>query len=169
MSLLTDDVRAWIGREAVFEAPDELGRAAIRYFALATGDDNPLYTDRTFALDHGYPDVIAPPTLVCETNQFVPGARDERGYLNQIFEIPIPGTRQIRGGNAYEFVRPLLPSDRITVTWRIADITERASSKGEPMLVVLAEATYTDADGEQVARNRETTIYVPVIDDAVKR
>ena len=47
--LLTDELRGRIGETAAYTAPEPLGRAAIRYFALAVGDDNPLYTDREFA------------------------------------------------------------------------------------------------------------------------
>lgn len=159
MTLLTDEIKAWIGKEATFEAPEELGRASIRSYALAVGDDNPLYVDDDYAREHGYPSVIAPPTLVCETNQFVRGPRDDRGYLTQMFELDVPGTRQIRGGNAYEFFRPVLPSDRITITWRLQDIVERTSSSGAAMLVVTAVATYTDQSGEPVARNTETIVY----------
>jgi acyl dehydratase len=159
MSLLTDEVRAWIGKEAVYEAPEEIGRAAIRYFALALGDDNPLYTDEEHARANGYPGVIAPPTMICETNQFVGGPRDANGYLTQMFELDIPNTRQIRGGNSYEFFRPVLPADRVTITWRLEDITERKTSAGIEMLVVTSVATYTDAGGELLARNTETIIY----------
>jgi acyl dehydratase len=159
MTLLSDDLKKMIGTEAVFESPDELGRAAIRYFALAIGDHNPLYLDDEFARAHGHPSVIAPPTLVCETNQFIPGARGRDGLLTQLFELDVPGTRQIRGGNAYEFHRPVLPTDRITITWRLEDMTERTSSSGAPMLVVTSVATYTNQDGEVLARNTETIIY----------
>lgn len=159
MTMLTDELKAWIGREAVFEAPEEVGRAAIRYYALAVGDDNPLYTDDGYARANGHPSVIAPPTMVCETNQFVPGPRDERGYLNQIFELPVEGARQIRGGNEYEFMRPVYPTDRVTIRWRLESITERTTSAGVPMLVVVSEATYTNQDGETLAKNRETVIY----------
>lgn len=159
MSLLTDEIKAWIGTERVFEAPEELGRAAIRYFALAIGDENPLYVDAEYARANGYPDVIAPPTLICETNQFVPGPRDGEGYLTQIFVLPVPNTRQIRGGNEYEFFRPVLPSDRVTIRWRLAEIAERTTSHGAAMLVVKAEATYTNQDGDLLARNVETVIY----------
>jgi acyl dehydratase len=159
MTLLTDEIKAWIGKEIVFEAPEELGRAAIRYFALAVGDNNPLFLDDAYAREHGYPSIIAPPTLVCETNQLVRGPRDDRGYLTQMFELSVPGTRQIRGGNSYEFFRPVLPADRITINWRLADIVERTSSSGAAMLVVTAVATYTDQGGEPVARNTETIIY----------
>ena len=39
MSLLTEELKSWIGREAHYPAHEELGRASIRYFALAMGDD----------------------------------------------------------------------------------------------------------------------------------
>src|SRR5207249_1738785 len=86
VSLLTPELKARVGEEARYSSPDELGRTAIRYFALAVGDLNPLYLDEDFARAHGHPSVIAPPTLVCETNQFVPGERDADGYLTQMFE-----------------------------------------------------------------------------------
>ena len=66
---LTDDLKAWIGREATYTAPEELGRASLRYFALALADDNPIYSDPEFAKGTVHGDVIAPPTFVCETNQ----------------------------------------------------------------------------------------------------
>src|SRR5690606_29500170 len=67
MSLLTDELKSWIGREAHYSAHEELGRASIRYFALALGDDDRLYVDDGYAREAGYPSLIAPPTLVCET------------------------------------------------------------------------------------------------------
>ena len=160
MTLLTDEVRAWIGREVAFTAPEALGRSAIRYFALAVGDDNPLYADDAHAREHGYPSVIAPPTLVCETNQFVPDpAPDDDGYIGHTWDLPVTGCRLVRGGNRYTFERPVLPSDRVTVRWRIADIEQKSSSDDTPMLVVTSEATYTNQDGELLATNRETLIY----------
>ena len=159
MSLLTDEVRAWIGKEAVYTAPEPLGRAAIRYFALAVGDDNPLYTDHEYARAHGYPDVIAPPTLVCETNQYVGGARSDEGLIGHWWDIPVEDAIPVRGGNAYRFHRPVVPDDVITARWRIADIVERTRGDGSPMLLVTSEATYTNQDGELLATNTEIIIY----------
>lgn len=69
----------------------------------------------------------------------------------------------IRGGHEYEFFRPMLPTDRLSVTWRLDDISERKSSRGgRSMLVVIASATYTNQRGEMLARNRETLIYQPL-------
>lgn len=161
MSLLTDEIRSLIGREVTYTAPEELGRAAIRYFATATRDENRLYADDEYARANGYPSVIAPPTLVCETNQYMGGAPDDDGYVGHRWAIPLPGARVIRGGNEYEFGRPVVPEDRITASWRIADIQEKVSRRGTPMLVVLSEVRYTSASGELLATNRETIIYQP--------
>ncbi|WP_067822997.1 FAS1-like dehydratase domain-containing protein [Actinomadura kijaniata] len=157
-ALLTEEIRALVGREVSYTAPEELGRASIRYFALAVGDDNPLYTDETHARAHGYASVVAPPTLVCETNQYAGLPRDDDGYAGHTWRLDIPGTRLVRGGNHYTFHRPVLPTDVITVTWRIDDVTERTGAR--PLLIVTSTARYTDARGEPLATNTETLVYV---------
>jgi N-terminal half of MaoC dehydratase len=106
--------------------------------------------------------VIAPPTFVCETNQYAHRQPNDDGYIGHSWELPITGCRMVRGGHDYEFFRPVVPSDRITVTWRLENISERVSSGGTPMLIVLAAATYTNQHGERLARNRETLIYQPL-------
>lgn len=162
MSLLTEELKSWIGREARYPAREELGRASIRYFALALGDDNPLYVDDAYAREAGYPSVIAPPTLVCETCQYAHRAPDADGYIGHQWHLPLANTRLIRAGNEYEFVRPLLPSDRISVTWTLEDIVERSSSRGGTQLFVTSVARYYDADGALVATNRETLVVQPL-------
>ena len=159
MSMLTPELQALVGQEVSYTAPEELGRAALRYFALAVGDDNPLYTDSDFARAHGYPDVIAPPTLICETTQYAGLPRDEDGYAGHTWRLEIPETRLVRGGNTYEFHRPILPTDIVTATWRITDITERTTSGGLGMLIVTSVAEYTDAAGGPLVTNTETMIF----------
>ncbi|MBI2166068.1 MAG: MaoC family dehydratase N-terminal domain-containing protein [Chloroflexi bacterium] len=157
-SLLTVELKGWIGREVSYTAPEELGRAAIRYFALALGDDNPIYRDEEVARGTRHGGIIAPPTLVCETNQYMPGPMDEEGYMGHTWPLPIPNARMLRGGNEYEFFQPVRPSDRVTATWRILDIYER-ETRGGPMLFVVSEARFTNQHGQLLALNRETNIY----------
>ena len=157
--LLTPELEALIGTERTYTAPEPVGRASIRYFALAIGDDNLLYTDTEFAQRHGYADVIAPPTFVCETNQYMTGPPDREGYIGHRWEIEVPGTRLIRGGHRYTFHRPLYPEDRLAVRWRIADMKEKTSSQGKAMLVTTSEARYETTEGELLAINQETLIY----------
>lgn len=162
MTLLTDELKSWIGREVHYPAREELSRASIRYFALALGDENPLYLDDEYAQQAGYPSVIAPPTLVCETCQYAHRLPDEDGYIGHAWDLPISGCRMIRAGNEYEFHRPVLPDDRISVTWTLEDIVERRSSRGGTQLFVTSVARYYDAENELLAVNRETTVYQPL-------
>lgn len=153
-----DALKAWIGREAVYEAPEALGQASIRYFALALEDDNPAYREPGTA-DFG--GIIAPPTLVCETNQFYGQAADAHGYFGHAWPLPLDDLNFVRGANDYTFHAPVRPEDRITVTWRILDIFERETRQGGPRLFVVSEARYTNQEGTLLAVNRETNVYRP--------
>ena len=140
MSLLNEELRSWIGREAHYPAREELGRASIRYFALAMGDDNLLYVDDAYAKQEGYPSVIAPPTFVCETCQYAHRAPNSDGYIGHEWLLPLPASRMVRAGNDYEFMRPVLPSDRISVSWTLESIVEKRSSSGGTQLLVTSVA-----------------------------
>lgn len=157
--MIGEALQAWIGRSVTYHAPEEIGRAGIRLFALAMQDDNPLHQDEAFARSTVHGGIIAPPTLVCETNQPCRRTADESGYFGHHWDLPIKG-QLIRGGNDYEFHRPLRPEDRISVTWTLTEITERETRSGV-LTFVVSEARYTDQHGELLAVNRETNILRP--------
>jgi hypothetical protein len=68
----------------------------------------------------------------------------------------------IRAGNDYEFLRPVLPDDRISVTWTLENIEERTRSRGGTQLFVSSVARYYDNAGALIAVNRETLVYQPL-------
>jgi acyl dehydratase len=146
--LLTDEVRAHVGRTASYRSPEPLGQASIRYFALATGDDPARWQD------------VAPPTLVCETCQVYGGQvrHAETGYLGHSWDLPfaVP-TRLIRGGNEYTFLRPVTAEDVITVTWTLIDLVEKPA-----FVVSVADAVYSNQFGVRLAVNRETSLHQPL-------
>jgi hydroxyacyl-ACP dehydratase HTD2-like protein with hotdog domain len=112
--------------------------------------------------------VIAPPTLVVETNQYsdLP-TRPADGYNGHAWEglpLPVPCTL-VRGGNEYELLQPVRPDDRLSVRWSIEEITERQGRAG-PMLVLLALAEYRNQRGELLATNRDTSIFLPAAEPA---
>ena len=160
MTLLTEEVRALEGRTVTYTAPEPAGAAAGRYFGLAVGDDNPLYSDAEFARAQGLAGVTWPLTLVCETNQYAALPMDHEGYAGHTWGLDIPGTRQVRGGNKYRFHRRIRPEDVITATWRIASVTEKVTGSGNEMLIIASTATYTNQDDELLAENEETIIFV---------
>jgi acyl dehydratase len=46
------------------QGPDAVNQAMIRHWVEAMGDENPVYTDEEAARAHGFPGVIAPPTML---------------------------------------------------------------------------------------------------------
>jgi hypothetical protein len=166
MTLLTDEIRGLVGRTRAYTAPEPFGAAAGRYFGLAIGDDNPLYSAPAFARAQGLRGVTAPPTLICETNQYAGLPIAEDGYAGHMWEIDIPGTRLVRGGNRYTFHRRLRPEDVVTATWSIAGAEEKTTRSGQDMLVITSRAVYTDQDGRPIAENEETMIFVSLGGDS---
>ncbi len=152
LTLLTNEVQACVGATAVYTAPEELGKASIRAFALAIGSDPDRWSD------------AAPPTLIFETCQLTGlSERDVSGYLGHDWGLPLPvPCTMIRGGNDYRISRPARPEDVITTSWGITQIRERHDADGVPLLIVVAEAVYAAADGGQIASNTETLIYRPM-------
>ncbi len=162
MSLLTPEIAALRGASVTYVAPEPFGAASIRYFALAIGDQNPLYLDESFAKAHGYPGVIAPPTLICETNQYANLPKNGEGYAGHYWEIQVPNTRQVRAGNSYAFYQPVTADDIITATWAISDITERTTSKGLGMMTMISTAEYRNQRNELLCTNREMLMWVEI-------
>ncbi len=157
--MLTPEISAFVGKSISYTAPEPVGKASIRYFAMAIGDANPLYTDDDFARKHGYSGVIAPPTWICETNQYAGLPMDADGYAGHLWKIEVPNTRLVRGGNDYRFHQAIVEGDVITATWVIDSITERTNSKGLKMMTMFSTATYTNQKNELLATNTESLIW----------
>ena len=153
---LFDQLKATVGRELVLESPDEIGRAAFRQYALAVGDFNPLYSNADHAKANGLRDVMAPPTLICDTWQYVDSDMDGRGDL--VGRGAFGELTGLRAGNEYEFFQPLHPDDVITARWLVKDVYERTGRSGS-MIFQVVEATYSNQRGELIARNTETLFY----------
>lgn len=160
MTLLTPEIAALAGTKRVYTAPEPFGAAAGRYFGLAVGDHNPLYSDPAYARAQGLADVTAPLTLITETNQYAGLPVNAEGYAGHTWDLEVPNTRQVRGGNSYTFHRRVRPTDVVTATWSIDEVTSKVNRAGAEMLVVSSSATYTNQDGDLLAENAETIIFV---------
>jgi acyl dehydratase len=164
--LLTDELRAKIGTTVIYTAPEPIGAAAGRYFAVAVDDPNPLYTDRDAAAAVGLPDVSIPPTLIFETNQHTGLPLTEDGFVGHDWGLEVPGTRQVRGGNRYVFHRRVLPDDVLTFRHSLTDIEEKRTRDGAEMLVFTTLVECLDREGDLVAENSETLVLVALEDRA---
>jgi len=138
--------RSLIGRESE-PAVHEVEKGMIRRFAEALGDPNPLYVDEAAARAAGYPALVAPPTFA------VALASNER--FRHSLDL---GTRSIlHGEQQFEYVRPIVAGDRITVRSRVADVQERPGASG-PMDVIVIEDDGRDDEGKPIFRTRATLI-----------
>ena len=157
MASLLEKLKAAVGQEIVLKAPDEMGRSSLRQYALAIGDFNLLYSDAEFAKAHGLRDVMAPPTLICDTGQYVDSDMDERGDLLGRGPIRELG---LRAGNEYEFFQPVHPDDVIAAHWTVKDVYEKTGRSGSLVFQVIEMTFYNQSD-ELLARNTETMFYRP--------
>ena len=138
--------RSLIGRESE-PVVHEVEKNAIRRFAEALGDPNPIYVDEAAARGAGFPSLVAPPTF--------PVALTTNERFRHSLDL---GTRSIlHGEQQFEFVRPVVAGDRISVKSKVADVQERAGASG-PMDVIVLEDEGRDEKGELVFRTRAMLI-----------
>ncbi|MBC8280587.1 MAG: MaoC family dehydratase N-terminal domain-containing protein [Chloroflexi bacterium] len=156
MPSLLEKLKQTVGQEVIFQAPDEMGRSSMRQYSLAIGDSNPLYFNQEFAQAHGMRDVMAPPTLICDTWQYIDSAMDDRGGL--VGRGLLGELNGLRAGNEYEFFQPVHPDDVITAHWKVKDVYERVGRSGSLIFQVI-EANFYNQREELLARNTETMFY----------
>ena len=143
--ILTEEARKQIGK-AGEPRTYEVERWAIRRFADAIGDDNPLFHDEREARSTNYGGMIAPPTFYRALMAPVPEVKFEMAAY-----------RGLDGGSDWEYFHPIRPGDRITVQSKIADLRESEGRLG-PMVFITTETTYTNQFGEVCAIQRATGI-----------
>ena len=138
--------KSLIGRESE-PILHEVEKGAIRRFVDALGDPNPIYVDEEAARAAGYRALVAPPTFPAVL------------AMNERFRHSLDlGTRSLlHGEQQIEYGRPILAGDRLTVVSRVADVQERAGSRG-PMDILVLEDEGRDPQGALVFRTRSTLV-----------
>lgn len=130
---------AFIGRTYAPTGVYEVGREKIREYAVAIGDDNPIYRDPAAARAAGHPDVIAPPTFAIVLTMQVgyQAIRDPElgldygrvvhGEQRFVHHRPIRAGDRLRGALTVENIRSAAGNDFITTR---VDVT---TEQGEPV------------------------------------
>jgi acyl dehydratase len=126
---------------------NEVEKGAIRRFAEALGDFNPVYYDEEYARAAGYPTVVAPPTF--------PACFHSAADLRELLGVGIKSL--LHAEQSYEYERPILAGDRIFVATRVADVQERHGPSGR-MDVAVIEDEGRDEEGNLVFRARRTLV-----------
>ena len=148
-TLLTDEHRAWIGRE---EPPIhvEVSRRDIVKYSIATEQTLQKYLDGD----------EAPPMFIFNLFGALRQVRDMR-----IDGLPrgsggglkLPLQRVMAGGTELVVQRPIRPGDRLTGVQRIVDMYEKQGSQG-PLIFTVRALRVTDAEGQAVLEEVQTGI-----------
>jgi acyl dehydratase len=131
----------------------EIERGKIREFAAATGDPNPIYTNRVAAQAVGYEDTPVPPTFGTVMGFWA------RGTENQAAELGFPVAGVLHGEEEYTYLAPIYPGDILNGHQKVVSIAERKGKTGSMQITTL-ETVYTNQAGQAVLKSR-TTIVIP--------
>ncbi|MGH7966214.1 MAG: MaoC family dehydratase N-terminal domain-containing protein [Candidatus Binatia bacterium] len=159
-SLITDEMRAWIGKETPSWTV-EATRLDITRFAVATDDLNPCYLDEEQARRSRYDGLIAPPLFyMAPLSNPVPENALRPDGLPYEGKFPIPPSplpRVMDGGTEIEFFAPIRAGDTLTGRCKIVDIHQKDGRSG-PLIFVVRQTTYTNQKGEVVVVEKAAAI-----------
>jgi acyl dehydratase len=125
----------------------EVEKGAIRRFAEALGDLNPLYFDQAYARASGFSTVTAPPAFPVS---FTAGL-DLKDLLG------VPTRSLLLAEQTLEYERPIVAGDALLVTSRVAEVGERPGPAGK-VEVAVVEDEGRDQEGKLVYRSRRTFV-----------
>jgi acyl dehydratase len=123
-------------------------RGAIRRYAEAIGDPNPLYRDEEYARQSSHGTMIAPPVF---TGWPISAPQSVR--------VESPFFRHVTGGTELLYERPIRAGERLVATAELVELYEKEGRPGVGrMLFQILETTYRDLNGKVVVVQRTTDI-----------
>ena len=153
-SLITDELKMLIGvpwEPQIFKVEE----GAIKRYAEAIDDPNPLYNDVEYARKSKYGRLICPPGFT--------GWPDKKAKILgiQVSEVLIAAgapPRPLDGSIEFEFFLPIGAGDILVETTKITNITERDTKSGK-VLFAQVEYTFVNQNGDVALRCVATYIY----------
>ncbi|MEM7404074.1 MAG: MaoC family dehydratase N-terminal domain-containing protein [Pseudomonadota bacterium] len=146
--LITDEIRAWIGRADTPQQIEVTRRDIIKY-ATATEQSEARYLNGD----------EAPPMFLFGAHQpLLPvSSLGPDGLRPETLLPELPLKRVMAGGIKQVHHRPVRPGDRLTLTRTLTDIYSKSGSSG-PLIFVVYEIDVRDADGAPVMQETQTRI-----------
>ena len=131
-------LRCRLGQEVTGPPPylTEATRDAIRHWAEAIGDDNPLWLDAAYARTTRWGTMLAPPTMLYAFDRLSIGYRGG-----------LPGVHAMFGGTNWTFYHPTRLGDRVRVKVIFKDLIERPSTFAGRAWQQISAITFTNQDG----------------------
>ena len=150
--MITEGMRHLVGvpSEPVIFKVEE---GAIKRYAEAISDPNPLFNDPAYAKRSKYGKLICPPGF---TGWPVNNLRVTTKVVKRLIELGAP-PGVLDGGVEFDFLKPIGAGDTLIASWRIAEIVEKEGKAGR-MLFSTLEMTFWNLDGDKVLNGRWTLI-----------
>lgn len=126
----------------------EVEKGAIRAFANAIGDDNPLCRDEAYARSRGYAGLVAPLTFPAS---FRPPERQP--WMRGLDE-----SRVLAGEQYFRYVRRVVAGDILTCRLHLVSVDEKVGRSGK-MEILVQELRATDQQGNLVVTNGRIAVY----------
>lgn len=130
-----------------FSAEVEKGR--LRFFAKATGQTDPVYTDEAAALALGYPSLPVPPTFLFCLEMESPDPAAIRNLLGMDYRS------LLHGEQGFIYHAMAFAGDTLTFEQRIDDIYDK---KGGALEFVVRKTRVSNQRAELVAELRTVTV-----------
>ncbi|MGH2699438.1 MAG: FAS1-like dehydratase domain-containing protein [Actinomycetota bacterium] len=140
-----------VERELAFDLPVGLGQ--VQDFARAVGEDNPVFFDKEAAEQHGFPNVVAPPTFT--TTQIFHVPRDQR---EERLGANLDYSRVLHGEQEFVYKRLPVAGETLRGRMRIAKDFTKEGKRGGSMRFVTYESVFSDEAGDEVLTARYTLI-----------
>ncbi|GGK30679.1 hypothetical protein GCM10010965_24450 [Caldalkalibacillus thermarum] len=131
-------------------------RGAVRKFAEAIGDLNPLYLNEETAAQSRYGSLIAPPTFP-RTFQY-----------GKIKDLPLPESGLIHGEQSFYYERPLLVGEEVYCYTELKKVFEKKGGSGLLTFLVF-ERVGEDPEGKRIFMTRETIIITETVRKGMQR
>jgi len=154
--IMTEEAAELIGRQSE-PVIIEVERGAIKRYAQAIEDPNPLYNDVEYARKSRYGELICPPGFTGWPVK--PRDRSQASLPAQVMEKTGRST-MIDNGGEIEFILPIRAGDTITSVNRVNDIYEEVGRSGNRLLLGLFETTYVNQNGDIAARSNNRILYL---------
>ena len=138
----------------------EVEKGAIKKYADAISDRNPVYWDEEYARSSIFGGIVAPPGFFgwpVKWTSVMPIFSELREELRTTI-IKSGYSRVLDGGIEYDFYYPVRAGDILSALSKVKDIYERETKTGTMVLSII-ETTYTNQNSDIVAKSRQTLIH----------
>jgi len=154
---LIESTRKFIGIESD-PVTYEIDAGAIRFFAQAIMDNDPLYFDEAYAANTVHKGIIAPPTFYGGATSIRTKKPEHTKTHTASDELASSGWVGFNGSDDFELFVPIRPGDTLTSREKMIDVYEKQGHSGK-LIFVTHEKTFTNQNQQVALIRRHTTIY----------